>query len=51
VWWKVIQGLKVYLDWPTHWNIYVKISLFGGLDIIKELKEGGELISTLKLEV
>lgn len=48
---EVRQGLKVYSDWPTYPQVYVKGSLIGGLDIIKELKEGGELIATLKGEV
>jgi glutaredoxin-related protein len=28
--------------------VYVKGELVGGLDIIKELKEGGELLATLQ---
>jgi len=48
---EVRQGLKVYSDWPTFPQVYVKGSLIGGLDIIKELKEGGELIATLKGEI
>jgi len=46
----VRQGLKKYSNWPTYPQMYVKGELVGGLDIIKELKEGGELISTLKGE-
>jgi len=42
------QGLKKYSNWPTYPQVYVKGELIGGLDIIKELKEGDELISTLK---
>jgi len=45
---EVRQGLKIYSDWPTYPQVYVKGSLIGGLDIIKELKEAGELDSTLK---
>lgn len=45
---EVRQGLKVYSDWPTYPQVYVKGSFIGGLDIIKELKEAGELDSTLK---
>jgi len=46
----VRQGLKAYSNWPTYPQVYVKGELIGGLDIIKELREGGELISTLKGE-
>ena len=42
------QGLKKFSNWPTYPQVYVKGELIGGLDIIKELKEGDELISTLK---
>lgn len=48
---EVRQGLKVYSDWPTYPQVYVKGSLIGGLDIIKELKESGELNSALKGEM
>lgn len=46
----VRQGLKTYSDWPTYPQVYVKGSLIGGLDIIKELKEGNELVAALKGE-
>merc|ERR1719242_962412 len=42
------QGLKKFSNWPPYPQVYVKGELIGGLDIIKELKEGDELISTLK---
>ncbi|KAK3725617.1 hypothetical protein RRG08_043034 [Elysia crispata] len=45
---EVRQGLKVYSDWPTFPQLYVKGELLGGLDIIKEMKESGELESALK---
>lgn len=45
---EVRQGLKVYSDWPTYPQVYVNGELIGGLDIIKELLTGNELISTLK---
>jgi len=44
---EVRQGLKTYSNWPTYPQIYVKGELVGGLDIIKELDETGELVSTL----
>ncbi|KAM4636362.1 glutaredoxin-3 [Discoglossus pictus] len=47
---EVRQGLKTFSNWPTYPQLYVKGELVGGLDIIKELKENGELVSTLKGE-
>lgn len=44
----VRQSLKVYSNWPTYPQIYVKGEFIGGLDIIKSLKEDDELISTLQ---
>lgn len=44
------QGLKDFSSWPTFPQIYVNGSFIGGLDIIKELKEVGELENTLKGE-
>lgn len=44
---EVRQGLKAYSNWPTYPQLYVKGELIGGLDIIKELKESGELASVL----
>ncbi|KAM9353394.1 glutaredoxin 3 [Symphorus nematophorus] len=47
---EVRQGLKTYSNWPTYPQLYVKGELIGGLDIMKELKESGDLVSTLKGE-
>ncbi|KAK6185344.1 hypothetical protein SNE40_007598 [Patella caerulea] len=47
---EVRQGLKAYSDWPTYPQVYVKGELIGGLDIINELKETGELKSTFNME-
>ncbi|MEE6486442.1 hypothetical protein FKM82_014602 [Ascaphus truei] len=47
---EVRQGLKTYSNWPTFPQLYVKGDLVGGLDIVKELKESGELSSVLKGE-
>ncbi|XP_053548562.1 glutaredoxin-3 [Bombina bombina] len=47
---EVRQGLKSYSNWPTYPQLYVKGELIGGLDIVKELKENGELVSVLKGE-
>ncbi|XP_065285902.1 glutaredoxin 3 [Dermacentor albipictus] len=43
----VRQGLKQYSNWPTYPQVYVKGTLIGGLDIIKELEESGELAAAL----
>jgi len=37
------QGLKTYSNWPTYPQLYVDGKLIGGLDIVKELAEAGEL--------
>ncbi|XP_063163422.1 glutaredoxin-3 isoform X1 [Candoia aspera] len=47
---EVRQGLKKYSNWPTYPQLYVKGELVGGLDIVKELNESGELSSILKGE-
>ncbi|XP_060027064.1 glutaredoxin-3 [Erinaceus europaeus] len=47
---EVRQGLKVFSNWPTYPQLYVKGELVGGLDIVKELKENGELPSVLRGE-
>lgn len=47
---EVRQGLKTYSNWPTYPQLYVKGELIGGLDIVKELKESGDLVSVLKGE-
>tara|TARA_Y100000590_G_scaffold425784_1_gene534127 strand:+ start:1452 stop:1790 length:339 start_codon:yes stop_codon:yes gene_type:complete len=37
------EGVKVYSDWPTIPQLYVKNEFIGGCDIIKEMYENGEL--------
>ncbi|CAB9502018.1 Glutaredoxin 3 [Seminavis robusta] len=44
---EVRQGLKKYSDWPTYPQLYVNGDLVGGLDIVKELVESGEMDSML----
>lgn len=39
----VRQGLKAYSDWPTYPQLYHDGVLVGGLDVMKELHEDGEL--------
>ena len=45
---QVRQGLKEYSNWPTYPQLYVKGELIGGLDIIREMHESGELFEELK---
>lgn len=45
---EVRQGLKVYSDWPTYPQLYVEGDLVGGLDIIKEMVDSGDLEDLLK---
>lgn len=40
---EVRQGLKEYSDWPTYPQLYVEGDLVGGLDIVKEMQESGDL--------
>jgi len=47
---EVRQGLKTFSNWPTYPQVYVKGDLIGGLDIIKEVQESGDLVPTLKGE-
>ena len=44
----VREGIKVYSDWPTIPQLYVKGEFVGGCDIIKEMFEAGELQQLLK---
>ena len=40
---KLREGIKLYSDWPTIPQLYVKNEFIGGCDIIKEMYENGEL--------
>lgn len=40
---EVRSGLKTYSNWPTYPQLYANGKLVGGLDIVKELQEQGEL--------
>ena len=37
------EGIKVFSDWPTIPQLYVKNEFIGGCDIVKEMYETGEL--------
>jgi len=45
----VREGLKKYSNWPTFPQLYSKGKLIGGLDIVKELDQENELLSSLGL--
>ena len=42
------EGIKIYSDWPTIPQLYVKNEFVGGCDIIKEMYENGELAKLLE---
>ena len=37
------EGIKVYSDWPTIPQLYVKGEFVGGSDIMMEMFEAGEM--------
>ncbi|KAL7436168.1 hypothetical protein ACHAXH_006807 [Discostella pseudostelligera] len=45
---EVREGLKVYSDWPTYPQLYVEGDLVGGLDIVNEMVESGDLEDLLR---
>ena len=40
------DGIKIFSDWPTIPQLYIKKEFIGGCDIIKEMYESGELKKT-----
>jgi len=42
------EGIKVYSDWPTIPQLYIKNEFVGGCDIVKEMYENGELSKLLE---
>ena len=42
------EGIKVFSDWPTIPQLYIKKEFVGGCDIIKEMYENGELKKKLE---
>ena len=40
---KIREGIKIFSDWPTIPQLYVKKEFVGGCDIVKEMFENGEL--------
>ncbi len=44
---EVREGIKVFANWPTIPQLYVKGEFVGGSDIIKSMYESGELLTLL----
>ena len=42
------EGIKIYSDWPTIPQLYIKKEFIGGCDIVKEMYENGELKTVLE---
>ena len=41
---EIREGIKLFSNWPTIPQLYVKEEFIGGCDIIKEMYESGELL-------
>tara|TARA_B110000438_G_C15654050_1_gene580857 strand:+ start:642 stop:974 length:333 start_codon:yes stop_codon:yes gene_type:complete len=45
---EVREGIKIFSEWPTIPQLYVKGEFIGGCDIVKEMFEKGELQNKLQ---
>ena len=45
---EIREGIKVFSNWPTIPQLYVKGEFVGGCDIVREMYENGELQDYLK---
>lgn len=45
---EIRQGIKVFSNWPTIPQLYVKGEFIGGSDILAEMYEAGELQQLIK---
>ena len=45
---EIREGIKVFSDWPTIPQLYIKSEFIGGCDIVKEMFEKKELQEKLK---
>ena len=45
---EIREGIKVYSDWPTIPQLYIKSEFIGGCDIVKEMFEKNELQKKLE---
>ena len=44
---EIREGIKIFSDWPTIPQLYIKAEFIGGCDIVKEMFEKNELQSKL----
>ena len=44
------EGIKLFSDWPTIPQLYIKSEFIGGCDIVKEMFEKGELQKILNIK-
>ena len=45
---EIRDGIKVYSNWPTIPQLYIKGEFVGGADIVREMYEQGELQELLQ---
>ena len=45
---EIREGIKIFSDWPTIPQLYIKKEFVGGCDIVKEMYENGELKKILE---
>jgi monothiol glutaredoxin len=45
---EIREGIKVYANWPTIPQLYIKGEFVGGADIMRELYQSGELQKMLQ---
>ena len=45
---EIREGIKIFSDWPTIPQLYIKGEFIGGCDIVKEMFEKNELQAKLK---
>ena len=45
---EIREGIKIFSDWPTIPQLYIKGEFVGGCDIVKEMFEKGEQQTKLK---
>jgi monothiol glutaredoxin len=39
----IAEGIKLYANWPTYPQLYIKGELVGGADIMRDMYQSGEL--------
>ena len=45
---KIREGIKIFSDWPTIPQLYIRGEFIGGCDIVREMYENGELSDLIK---